>query len=100
MKELQRRSWKTLNRGFNRKASSFLRACKGIIEAMGVKLSVNYLAAENSIDICIIETPAFIPSSVVWAQVERVHRSRIDGFEFGSAFRALISMIHGTRCLH
>ena len=42
----------------------------GIIEAMGVKLSVNYLTAESAIDICIVEKPAFIPASLVWSQVE------------------------------
>jgi|HubBroStandDraft_1064217.scaffolds.fasta_scaffold1326042_1 hypothetical protein len=42
----------------------------GIIEAMGVKLSVTYVAAENALDVCILDKPMFIPSSVVWAQVE------------------------------
>ena len=42
----------------------------GIIEAMGVKVSVNYTAAEQALDVCIVEKPAFIPEALVWAQVE------------------------------
>ena len=42
----------------------------GIIEAMGVKVSVNYTAAEQVLDVCIVEKPAFIPEALVWAQVE------------------------------
>jgi hypothetical protein len=42
----------------------------GTIEAMGVKLSVEYHAAEQVLDVCILEKPAFIPDSLVWAQVE------------------------------
>ena len=42
----------------------------GIVEAMGVKLSVNYIRTENALDICILERPPFIPSALVWAQVE------------------------------
>ena len=59
-----------LKRGLQQRGIKLPEGGNGIIEAMGVKLSVNYLAAENAIDICIIEKPAFIPSSVVWAQVE------------------------------
>jgi hypothetical protein len=42
----------------------------GTIEAMGVKLSVDYQAAQQTLDIRILEKPAFIPDSLVWAQVE------------------------------
>ncbi|HUI43177.1 MAG TPA: hypothetical protein VL523_14535 [Terriglobia bacterium] len=42
----------------------------GLIETMGVKVSVSYLAAEQALDVCIIEKPSFIPTSLVWGQVE------------------------------
>lgn len=42
----------------------------GMIEAMGVKVSVNYAASEQALDICIVEKPDFIPAALVWAQVE------------------------------
>ena len=42
----------------------------GTVEAMGVKLSVAYAAAEQALDVCILEKPAFIPTSLVWGQVE------------------------------
>lgn len=42
----------------------------GMIEAMGVKLSVEYHATEQALDVRILEKPAFIPDSVVWGQVE------------------------------
>lgn len=42
----------------------------GIIAAMGVKVSVSYVEAENVLTICILDKPAFIPSSLVWSQVE------------------------------
>jgi hypothetical protein len=31
---------------------------------------VNYHAAEQALDIRILEKPAFVPESLVWAQVE------------------------------
>jgi hypothetical protein len=42
----------------------------GIIEAMGVKLAVDYHAGEQALDVRILEKPAFIPESLVWGQVE------------------------------
>lgn len=42
----------------------------GVIEAMGVKLSVSYVAAEQALDVCIMEKPAFIPDTLIWAQIE------------------------------
>ena len=59
-----------LKQGLQQKGIKLPEGGNGIIEAMGVKLSVNYLAAENAIDICILEKPAFIPASLVWSQVE------------------------------
>lgn len=59
-----------LKQGLQQRGVKLPEGGNGIIEAMGVKLSVAYVAAENALDICIVEKPAFIPSSVVWAQVE------------------------------
>ena len=59
-----------LKHGLQQKGIKLPEGGNGIIEAMGVKLSVNYLAAESALDICIVEKPVFIPSSLVWAQVE------------------------------
>lgn len=42
----------------------------GLVEAMGVKLSLSYVPAEQALDVCIIEKPSFIPTSLVWGQVE------------------------------
>lgn len=42
----------------------------GMIEAMGVKVSVNYAAAEQVLEVCILEKPSFIPDTLVWAQIE------------------------------
>lgn len=42
----------------------------GLIEAMGVKVSVNYVAADQALDVCIIERPMFIPDTLIWAQIE------------------------------
>jgi hypothetical protein len=42
----------------------------GMIEAMGVKVSVAYAASEQALDVCIVEKPDFIPAALVWAQVE------------------------------
>jgi hypothetical protein len=42
----------------------------GMIEAMGVKVSVNYAEADQALDVCIIDKPPFIPDSLIWAQIE------------------------------
>jgi hypothetical protein len=42
----------------------------GMVEAMGVKLSIAYLPAEQALDVCIIEKPSFISTSLIWGQVE------------------------------
>ncbi len=42
----------------------------GVIEAMGVKVSVNYVAADQALDVCIVEKPPFIPDTLIWAQIE------------------------------
>ncbi|HEV3275685.1 MAG TPA: hypothetical protein VG860_02620 [Terriglobia bacterium] len=42
----------------------------GIIEAMGVRVSVNFVAAEQTLEVCIIEKPPFIPDTLIWAQIE------------------------------
>jgi len=42
----------------------------GTIEAMGVKVSVNYVAADLALDVCIIDKPMFIPDTLIWAQIE------------------------------
>lgn len=42
----------------------------GVIEAMGVKVSIAYNAAAQSLKVCILEIPAFIPAQMVWAQLE------------------------------
>ena len=59
-----------LKQGLQRSGIKLPEGASGIIEAMGVKVSMNYLAAENALDLCIVEKPSFIPSSLVWAQVE------------------------------
>ncbi len=42
----------------------------GVIESMGVRISVSYAASEQALDICIVEKPDFIPTVLVWSQVE------------------------------
>jgi len=42
----------------------------GLIESMGVKVSVSYVASEQALEICIVEKPDFIPAALVWSQVE------------------------------
>jgi len=42
----------------------------GTIEAMGVKVSVTYIAAEQALNICILEKPPYIPAALVWGQIE------------------------------
>lgn len=42
----------------------------GMIEAMGVKVSVSYVAADQALDVCIIDKPMFIPDTLIWAQIE------------------------------
>ena len=65
-----------LRQGLQRSGIRLPEGGNGIIEAMGVKVSVTYLATENALDICIVERPPFIPSSLVWAQVEAPLRNR------------------------
>jgi hypothetical protein len=60
----------SLKQGLQQRGIKLPEGGNGIIEAMGVKLSVNYVAADNALDICIVEKPAFIPAAVVWSQVE------------------------------
>lgn len=60
----------SLRQGLQQKGVKLPEGGSGIIESMGVKISVSYVAAENALDICIVEKPAFIPSSLVWSQVE------------------------------
>jgi len=60
----------TLKQGLQLKGVKLPDGGNGIIEAMGVKLSVSYIETENALDICIVEKPPFIPSALVWAQVE------------------------------
>ncbi|HXJ91789.1 MAG TPA: hypothetical protein VMT20_02780 [Terriglobia bacterium] len=59
-----------LKQGLQQKGIKPFEGDSGMIEAMGVKLAVNYHAAEQALDIQILEKPAFIPESLVWAQVE------------------------------
>ena len=42
----------------------------GVVEAMGVRLSLAYVPAEEALSVCILEKPSFIPTSLVWGQVE------------------------------
>lgn len=42
----------------------------GVIEAMGVKLSVTYANSDQILKFCILEKPAFIPAAAVWSQIE------------------------------
>ena len=42
----------------------------GVIESMGVKISVSYISSEQALDVCIVEKPDFIPAVLVWSQVE------------------------------
>ena len=42
----------------------------GTIEALGVKLSVDYRAEQQTLKFCILEKPAFIPAAMVWGQIE------------------------------
>jgi len=62
--------FESLRQGLQQKGVKLPDGGNGIVEAMGVKLSVAYVAAENALDICIVEKPVFIPSSLVWARVE------------------------------
>jgi len=41
-----------------------------VIEKSGVKLSVEYLEAAQTLKMCIVEKPGFIPDSMVWAIVD------------------------------
>jgi hypothetical protein len=41
-----------------------------VIEKSGVKLSVEYLESSQSLKMCIVEKPGFIPDSMVWAIVD------------------------------
>ncbi|HEY6292365.1 MAG TPA: hypothetical protein VI455_12515 [Terriglobia bacterium] len=50
----------------------------GLVEAMGVKVSVSYLAVEQALSVCIVERPVFIPASLVWAQLEAPLKVRSD----------------------
>ncbi len=59
-----------LKQGLLQKGIKPFEGDSGTIEAMGVKLSVDYHSAEQALDIRILEKPAFIPESLVWAQVE------------------------------
>jgi hypothetical protein len=59
-----------LRQGLQQKGVRLPDGGNGIIEAMGVKLSVSYVETENALDICIVEKPDFIPSALVWAHVE------------------------------
>lgn len=42
----------------------------GLIESMGVKVSLCYVPAEQVLDVCIVDKPDFIPSALVWGQIE------------------------------
>jgi len=42
----------------------------GMIEAMGVRVSVSYVAADQALDVCIVDKPSFIPDTLIWAQIE------------------------------
>jgi hypothetical protein len=59
-----------LKQGLQQKGITPFEGDSGTIEAMGVRLSVEYHAAEQALDIRILEKPAFIPDSLVWSQVE------------------------------
>ena len=41
-----------------------------VIEKSGVKLSVEYIEATQTLKACILEKPGFIPDSMVWAVVD------------------------------
>ena len=41
-----------------------------VIEKSGVKLSVTYNEAAQTLTACILEKPGFIPDSMVWAVVD------------------------------
>jgi hypothetical protein len=62
--------FQNLREGLQRSGIRLPEDGNGIIEAMGVKVAVSYLATENALDICIVEKPPFIPSALVWEQVE------------------------------
>ena len=47
----------------------------GVIEAMGVKISVTYQASGQTLEVCVVEKPAFIPASMVWSRVEAALKS-------------------------
>ncbi len=40
------------------------------VEKSGVKISVDYVESVSTVKICIVEKPAFIPDSMVWAIVD------------------------------
>jgi hypothetical protein len=41
-----------------------------VIEKSGIKLSVEYIEADQTLKMCILEKPGFIPDSMVWAVVD------------------------------
>jgi len=49
-----------------------------VIEKSGVKLSVEYMEAAQTLKMCILEKPGFIPDSMVWAVVDdQMRRGRV-----------------------
>jgi hypothetical protein len=43
---------------------------EGVVEASGVKVWLSYIATEEKLKVCILERPSFIPSTLVWGQLE------------------------------
>jgi len=59
-----------LKQGLLQKGIKPFEGDSGTIESMGVRLAVDYHAAELALEIRILEKPIFIPESLVWGQVE------------------------------
>jgi hypothetical protein len=46
------------------------------VEKSGVSISANYVESTETVTICIVNKPAFIPESMVWSIIESTFRSR------------------------
>ena len=59
-----------LKQGMRQKGLTPPEGDSGVIESMGVKLSVTYNADAQVLKFCILEKPAFIPAAMVWGQID------------------------------
>ena len=67
---ITRQKLQTLKEGLKQRGMTPPEGDSGTIEAMGVKLSVTYVADAQTLKFCIVEKPAFIPAAMVWGQID------------------------------